>query len=112
MPGKYPLKAIVQQLLNGLHHSLRSPDQPPRCLERSSLGIPPEVVAGEQKPTIVQQRAAARRVAWHRDELEFWSEADGLQPIDDPFRIRHRLRICTVDDARGAEAGGVSGSIG
>src|SRR6478735_248970 len=85
MPGEHPLEAVVQQLLNGLHHRPRSPDQAPRCFERSSLGIPPEVVAGEQKPTIVEQCNAARGVARHRDELESWSEADGLQPIDDPF---------------------------
>ena len=76
--GEYPFEPVVEQLFKGLHHFTRSPDQAPGRLERSGFGLPPEMVAGEQKPFVVEQRTTARRVAGHWDEVELRSQGNDL----------------------------------
>lgn len=76
--GQHPFEPIVEQPFKGQHHCTRSPDQPPGRLERSGFRLPPEMVAGEQKPLVVEQRTTAGCVSGHRDEIKLRSQRNDV----------------------------------
>lgn len=47
--SQYPFEPVVEQLFKGLYHCTRSPYQSPGRLEQPGFGLPPEMVAEEQK---------------------------------------------------------------
>ena len=76
--GQHPFELVAEQLFEGLHHGTRSPDEALRRLKRPGFGIPPEMVAGEQKLLVIEQRTTARRVSGHGDEIELRSQRDAV----------------------------------
>src|SRR5574338_662581 len=70
------------------------------------------MVAGEEKPLLIQQRYAARRMTGHRNGREARGQFDRRRAVEDPFGVRNRLHIFTMNDSPRAELLGILGRIG
>ena len=53
MPGEDPFESMVEEPLKGSHEDPRSPDKPLWRVKRLRLGVPPEMIAGEEELVLI-----------------------------------------------------------
>ncbi len=105
--GQYPVKRVIEEFPDGLDQGPSFPNETGWSFQRLGVGIPPKMVAGDEKSLAVQQRHAAGRMARYGNDLEFRSDPNRLLPFDHPFRPGSGLRIRLMDDTRRAEMRGI-----
>ncbi len=96
--GKDPFEPVVEELLDGAYEPVTVPDKLSRRSQPPAVRFPPEMIAGEEKPVGIEQRAAPGCVARNRNHVELRGERDFPGIVHDPLRIRHRPRIRPVND--------------
>src|SRR6185312_5493947 len=110
--GEHPLEAVVAQAHERAQLiGPRVPADAAAHVEARVVFVPPQVIAGEEKPVAVEQRNGAAGVAGDGDDGELVVEGDriaaGQTALDG-----QRARVGGVHDALAAEAAREGGVIG
>ena len=111
MAGQDPFEAIGRESRDRPKQGRVIPDQLPRRFQSLGFQLPPEMVAGEEKPILIEEGGTARRMAWNRNGEELRGETDRLRSLNDPLGIRNGVGILTMDDPLRAEMFGVLAGV-
>jgi hypothetical protein len=113
MAWKHPLELIVEQ---PLHRSLlirpRMPAICAGCAEPLGVSIPPQMIAGKQKPIAVEQGAMAFGVAGSGDYEKVVGKLNRFEAVDDDFGGGLGVQLVAMNDALSAEMSGEALGVG
>lgn len=112
MSGQHPFEGVVEKLLDGVDQYMLPPHQLAWNAQSLLCGVPPEMIACEEEPVLVEQGHAACRVARNRNDQKLRHDLLTVSPFNDPFRIRNRFDVRPMNQPFRAKVRGILLCIG